>query len=156
MFYLGILACWCLEGKVRDWVFWTYASAMVLRLGWHWSLDICVALVTGIAIYIVGRRRHLGDWLNFSWLQYLGRISYSLYLIHYPVACIITAIGYELTGTSPMASALWLAVALAVSIVAAGLLYRAVESPSLELSRRVGALWSPNRARQRLLALPGR
>ena len=156
MFYLGILACWSLEGKVRGWVFWAYGSAVVLRLGWQWSLDISVALVTAVSIYVVGRRGHLGDWLNIGWLQYLGRISYSLYLIHYPVACVITALGYELTGTSAIAAAGWLVAALAISIVAADLLYRAVESPSLELSRRIGALWSPNRARQRLVALPGR
>ena len=86
MFYLGILACWCLEGKVANWVFWSYAATMGLRLGWHWSLDIRIALVTGVVIFVVGRRGHLGDWLNFGWLSILGRISYSLYLIHYPIA----------------------------------------------------------------------
>jgi peptidoglycan/LPS O-acetylase OafA/YrhL len=150
MFYLGILTCWCLEGRVRPWVFCGYASIMAVRLGWSWSLEICVALVTGVSIYVVGRLGRLGDWLNFPILQYLGRISYSLYLIHYPVACIVTAIGFELTGTAPIAAVVWLIAAFATSILAADLLHRAVEAPSLELSRRISALWSPRRERQRM------
>jgi peptidoglycan/LPS O-acetylase OafA/YrhL len=146
MFFLGMLVCWSLEGKIaRGWL-WAFAALMAASLAIHWTLDITVALVAGLSIYLVGRVGHLHDWLSARPLQYLGRISYSLYLIHYPTSCVITAIGYQATGDASGPAALWLMVSLTASLGAAHLLYLLVERPSLELSRRIGSAngsWKP-------------
>jgi peptidoglycan/LPS O-acetylase OafA/YrhL len=152
MFFLGMLACWALEAKISRLWFGLFAALMAASLAIHWSLDITVALVTGLSIYLVGRAGHLRDWLSWRPLQYLGRISYSLYLIHYPVSCLVTALGLELTGDAPLPAAAWLAVSLTASIGAAHVLYSLVERPSLELSRRISAPeWSWQALRQALL-----
>lgn len=148
MFFLGMLASWSLEGKIAHGWFWLFATVMVASLAVHWKLDIAVALLTGLSIYTVGRAGHLHNWLSWRPLQYLGRISYSLYLIHYPVSCLVTTLGYHLTGDAPLPAALWLTAALLTSIGAAQLLYVLVERPSLQLSRRIGSAdwsWQPLR-----------
>ncbi|HEY5313651.1 MAG TPA: acyltransferase [Pirellulales bacterium] len=148
MFFLGMLVCWSLEGKISRLWFGLFAALMAASLTVHWSLDITVALLTGLSVYLVGRAGHLHDWLGWRPLQYLGRISYSLYLIHYPTSCLVTALGRELTGDAPLPAAAWLAVSLVASIGAAHLLYVLVERPSLEFSRRIGApdwSWQPLR-----------
>lgn len=61
---------------------------------------------------------------------WLGRVSYSLFLIHIPI--LMTA-AHILSGTVPMAAVL--AITLAVALLAAELLYRSVELPSIKIGR---------------------
>lgn len=144
MFFLGMTAWWALDGRVPGWVFWAYAATIAGRLAWdvrggrNFSVDLSVALVAGIAIYLVGRAGKLATTLNFRPLQYLGRVSYSLYLIHFPVAHVVTTFGFWLTdeSPSPAVAAFWLVAALFVSLGAAHLLYVFVEAPSVRFASR--------------------
>jgi peptidoglycan/LPS O-acetylase OafA/YrhL len=136
MFFLGSLGWWTLGGRVPQPVFWYYVTLLVARLWLDWSLEIACATVAGVTIYLVGRRGRLADWLGARSLQYLGRISYSLYLIHYPISWIIVSFGFWLTGDNAIAAVLWLCLALGMSIAAADVLYRLVEGPSVRFARR--------------------
>lgn len=137
LFFLGMTAWWALDGRVPAWVFWGYTALVVTRLGYDWvvrqsfSVELEVAAAAGVAIYVLGRAGRLGSTFGAAWLQYLGRISYSLYLIHFPVSHVVTTSGYTLFGgaMSPAAAALWLVLALLASIAAAHVLYTIVEAP---------------------------
>jgi len=165
MFFLGCLAWWALDDKVPASVFWGYVLLVVIQLTLRGSevyedsrivgrsvglslayaarsaIELKVALLAGIAVYWLGRRGRLGTTLNYSVLQYLGKISYSLYLIHFPVSHIVTTLGYEhmsVTGTyTPQASLGWLLAALIVSLIAAHGMYHFVEAPSVRLAVRL-------------------
>ena len=115
-FFLGALAWWTLEGRTPQILFWGFVGAMLCRLGLNPTIDVGVALVTGLLIYGVIRSGRSQRWLNYRWLQRLGIISYSLYLIHWPVSWIITTLGYELTGDAPYAAVGWLLLSVAASI----------------------------------------
>lgn len=134
---LGTLAWWALENRLLRGVFWAYAVALVVGLAYHWRLEIAIALGAGVTIYVVGRLGHLGDWLTARWLQYLGRISYSLYLIHYAAGWAVVTVGHSFTGDDPGFAVGWLAAALVASIGAAHLLYVFVEAPSVRLAARL-------------------
>jgi peptidoglycan/LPS O-acetylase OafA/YrhL len=140
MFFLGCAAWWALDGRVSPRVFWGYVLLFIVRLAWLWSLDLTIALVAGVSIYLLGRMGRLTTALSWRPLQYLGRISYSLYLIHFSVAYVVTSLGYGyLTSPediSPVYATVWLCLALVASLGAAHLLYRAVESPSVRLAAR--------------------
>jgi peptidoglycan/LPS O-acetylase OafA/YrhL len=166
MFFLGMLAWWALSHRIPGWVFWGYVGAMLLRIAtadrmtpadaleygipapWNVfyscipTVDLAVALCTGIAIYVTGRAGRLGVWLNVPPLQYLGRISYSLYLIHYPISHLITNWGYQLTGDAPIPAVCWLILSVAASIGGAQLLYMLIEAPSV----RWAASWKERNA----------
>jgi peptidoglycan/LPS O-acetylase OafA/YrhL len=140
MFFLGALGCWALTGRIPRGVFWCYVALLLLRLRMDWSLEIAAATLTGVTLYLVGRLGRLADWLSSPPLQYLGKISYSLYLIHYPISWIVVTLGFWLTGDNSAAAIAWLCVALAASIGAAHLLHRYCEAPSIRLARRLKPL----------------
>jgi peptidoglycan/LPS O-acetylase OafA/YrhL len=137
MFFLGSLVWWTLERRLPPWLLAGYLAVIVCRLAVVWGIEIAVALWAGMTIYVVGRLGHLTDWLAWRPLQYLGRISYSLYLIHYPVSHVVVWTGHRLTGERPWAACGWTALALVLSIVAAHGLHVLVEAPTARLAARL-------------------
>jgi peptidoglycan/LPS O-acetylase OafA/YrhL len=143
----GAMAWWALERRIPRAIFWGFAAAMAAGVVYRWnlgmdykkSLDVAVALSTGTVIYLVGRRGHLGDWLTWRPLQYLGRISYSLYLTHYLTSWIIVSLGYYWTRDNAWAAVFWMTASVFVSIGVADLFCRCVETPSLRLVKRLKA-----------------
>jgi peptidoglycan/LPS O-acetylase OafA/YrhL len=147
MFFLGSAAWWALDGRIPQSVFWIYAAAFAGRILWQvqsegWSDNLTVglsaALAAGLSIYVAGRLGRLGTWLNFGLLQYLGRISYSLYLIHFPMSHVVTTLGTQVSGKtpSPAVATLWLVLALAASLAAAHVMYVFIEAPSVRFASR--------------------
>lgn len=137
MFFLGTLAWWVLDGKMSSGWFWLFVAAVLLRLWLNYNLRGVVAVATAVAILLVGRSDRLGSWLDYRIVQYLGRVSYSLYLIHYLVNHLVVAFGFKLTGLGKGPEAAWLVISLAVSLCAAHVLYVLVERPSLKLAALV-------------------
>lgn len=145
LFFLGVLAWWTLAGQTPAVVFWIYTGLILQRLiatggfsSFDQSLELKAALLTGVSIYLTGRANRLTCTLDWWWLQSLGRISYSLYLIHFPVSHVVTTCAERFLGSPPApgVAALVLAVALAASIGAAQVLYVCVEAPSVRLAAR--------------------
>ena len=134
---LGILGFRALQGTLPRWAFWMLLAAFGLRLAWEPSLELAIGAACGLMIYLAGRAGGLSTWLSHPVLQYLGRISYSLFLIHYPVIHVVLLLGYRLTGDRPMAAVLWEAIAIAASLLAAQLFYALVEAPSNRLASRL-------------------
>ena len=139
LFYLGMVTWWALDGRIPLGWYWTTVGVFVARLLWQWKPEVMIGLTASLAIFTAGRTGHLHDWLNYRWLQYLGKISYSLYLVHYAVAHVVTHVGWALLGGSPSPplAAAFLAVAMASSIVAAHFLYVWVEAPSAQWAARL-------------------
>ena len=99
-------------------------------------LTLGAALCMGWVIAVVG----LTTALTIAFLEvsarplvFLGNISYSLYLTHAPIGSRVVNLWARATTAVPLRF-LGLAVALAVSILAAWLLYRLVERPAREWS----------------------
>ena len=159
---LGAMAYWALERRIPRLAFWAYAAAIAVGVAMRWhdaisiwqvavheapdaalkygkALELTVALTAGIAIYLVGRRGHLGDWLAWRPLQRLGRISYSLYLTHYLTSWVIVSLGCYWTRNNAWAAVFWMTASVFVSVGVADLFYRCVEAPSLRLVKRLKA-----------------
>jgi peptidoglycan/LPS O-acetylase OafA/YrhL len=91
---------------------------------------------TALLIIVVARAGQIGC-LNWRWLQFLGMISYSLYLIHNPITGATFRVGYMLTGRTPATELLWWLGSIAASIVVAYALYMLVERPAMRLSKAI-------------------
>jgi peptidoglycan/LPS O-acetylase OafA/YrhL len=76
--------------------------------------------------------RPVSTFASRRWLQWLGGISFSLYLVHEPI--VVTA-ARLLPGRSPF---LILLLVLPVSLLLAAIFHRLVEVPSLQISRWLG------------------
>jgi peptidoglycan/LPS O-acetylase OafA/YrhL len=115
--------------------------AMPLYFGYG---DPLAMLVEGIAAFFLigalasehGRVRLLRS----PWAIWLGNISYSLYLIHFPVAILVAKILSRVfsDGTSATtATAVLMTSGLAISFSLAFLIYRFIEIPSIAFGKRV-------------------
>jgi peptidoglycan/LPS O-acetylase OafA/YrhL len=143
LFQFGTLACWALTGAKRPVYFWAYAGLLLVTEWRSFHIESLIGGMTGLGIYLVGITHRLETWLSSAPLQFFGRISYSLYLVH---AVGGTPFTYYLarqwaTPAAPAGVALGLFLAaFVVSTICAYLLYRLVERPSVDLSRRVKSI----------------
>lgn len=69
--------------------------------------------------------------------QFLGAISYSLYLTHNPISGTAFRLAYKITGQTILWEIVWSFVVLALCIFAAWVFYRIFEVPSLRFSRKI-------------------
>ena len=136
---LGMLTFWigCADrsdkpGSSAEWraglLFLVFLGASALALDWR--SRIAIALMTALAI---AGAQHL-HWLRScacpGWarpLAQLGRMSYSLFLIHFPVILLVSALVGQWAPAVPWIDAAGMVAALALSLAAASLLYRRIE-----------------------------
>lgn len=137
VFFLGIMVCWVLGQKIQPVWFWFYIYIVTASLFLHWDIRAFVSLVTGLSIYMVAKWGQLHSWLSRGWQQYLGKISYSLYLLHIPIGMSLINLGYRVSGNHPGFSLVWFLLAFVISIVAAHLSYKLVEKPSINFSKTI-------------------
>ncbi|MDP9965303.1 peptidoglycan/LPS O-acetylase OafA/YrhL [Variovorax paradoxus] len=130
---LGMLAFWIGRATRAS----TWRSAIVLlaltgagALAVDWRSRIATALVSALLIAVAQRRGwlSLGRWPDAAMpLQRLGRMSYSLFLIHFPVLLATNAAAAQLGPHPAWIDALGLAATFGLSVAAAQLLHRSVE-----------------------------
>ena len=131
---LGMLAFWL--GRIERTERWVAALVLLAALGvvallWDWRIRIAIALGMALLLAVLQRRGWLSApplWLAAEPLLWLGRISYSLFLIHFPVILLVNAVVVQLGVHAPWIDLLGMVAAVALAIGAAALLYRWVES----------------------------
>ncbi len=131
---IGMLVFWI--GRATRASTWQGAVALLVLTGAaalaiDWRSRIALALASALLIAIAQRR----GWLELAGrpgfampLQRLGRISYSLFLIHFPVLLATNAMMARMAPHPGWIDALGLATTFALSVAAAHLLYRKVEA----------------------------
>jgi peptidoglycan/LPS O-acetylase OafA/YrhL len=136
-FLLGANAYWV--WRYPQWLPAFVLFAMLILVFSFWRSDAfsVVCALTACLLWAAAVTGQISQALNWRWLQFLGLVSYSLYLIHNPITGATFRIGYMLTGRSVWSEALWLVLALVACIAAATIMWRLVESPSMQLARMV-------------------
>lgn len=144
-FALGMCAAWYVRNAVGD-------RFVIVTFG------MCGAVLVGRAL--TGQMdQWAGEWFSFGTVLllcllartgritrnpgriplYLGRVSYSLYLVHLPVLTLTMGATFQLLGSAPWALFVALIVGATTSFAAAELLRRLVEQPSIDWAGRVGS-----------------
>lgn len=137
-FVAGALVCWAWRER---------GVARTLAWGYAWGLGAVAALtqdgfaatsfVTCAALLIACEAGGMGRWLDLRPLQFLGLISYSLYLLHNHTLGAVFFAARGLGGGGLVMQTLGAAVALAVTALVAYLAYRYIEKPCIAWSRRI-------------------
>ncbi|MEJ8851926.1 acyltransferase [Variovorax rhizosphaerae] len=130
---LGMLGFWI--GRATRGLAWRSAVALLGTVGLaalalEWRSRIAVALVTALVIVVADRRGWLAPkhWPAAAMpLLRLGRISYSLFLIHFSVILAVNAVVSRWAPRTAWGDALGLLGAVALSLGAATVLYARVE-----------------------------
>jgi peptidoglycan/LPS O-acetylase OafA/YrhL len=133
-FAVGVLICWALSHRMPRPVVDVVLAAMVAATIWRHSPQLIAGCATALAIYGVGLLGRLSTWFSARPLQWLGAISYSLYLVHLPILSVVMRGGYKLTHDNRVAALGWMFLAAALSLIAAYFFHRFIERPSMNLA----------------------
>lgn len=154
VFFLGAVTYWVVSGWLRPRYLLLYLILVTgFAIAFNPNTGSFVALVTAAFIYLVGIRGRLGDILGGRVLQYLGRISYSLYLFHAIIGWSTVSLCERYLGHSlgVFAGTFSFLAGVAASVIAAHIAYILIEKPSIELSKLLKSSWPSLRQAQKLV-----
>jgi len=135
-FFLGVAMYAALTRGIRTVVVAAPLTALGTLFLWRHDIHGTATVLSAVAIYAAGTAGRLSTLLACRPLLYLGKISYSLYLLHMVLGMnLISLLAQTPVGHVASGWLLW-TLAVGVSIGGADLLYRLVEAPSNRLSRR--------------------
>jgi peptidoglycan/LPS O-acetylase OafA/YrhL len=135
-----------------------YTFRFTLPVYFDWELPASIPwMVTAIGaafmLMVVIASERARTFLSFSWLRFIGKVSYSIYLIHFLVLIILTPRMLQLLDAPRAALPIfwWLGLAFTVlaTIGLAALSHRWVEMPSMNLGKSLPArfdAWKAHRA----------
>jgi len=143
-FFLGVMVLAVIQRKLGLRVFvlaWTICLASTLVAapsGYRLESSLCSLIVSALILW-VGYTGRMASLLRDNVSQFLGRISYSLYLVHLIIGWRFAALMKRLAGNelSVITGISVFVGSVAVSVFAAWLMYRMLEAPSLRLARKV-------------------
>ncbi len=136
-FLVGALAYWAWSKRVH--IGWLYLYLFVIVLGGSLNSDSFVVAVgmTALTIFAVAKANRLETVMNWRWLQFLGLISYSLYLTHASVISAVTFVMGKILGEATVfTSCISVVAILGASIILATLMWWLFERPSIVWSRK--------------------
>ena len=123
---LGMMTRWA-SGRRHPWLWLACLAAVgLLALMIEFRLRIAVALVTAGVLGVVMLRGSWA-WLGHAVLAWLGRISYSVFLIHFPICLLYNAAWSQWFPTDPWMNALGMVLALLSSVACGHLFWVMVE-----------------------------
>jgi peptidoglycan/LPS O-acetylase OafA/YrhL len=139
-FFLGVVTYWWVSGRIPQWV---AAVAFVLfstvGVSQGHSLELIVTLSSAALCAMCVLHPRVNEYANRPSALALGRISYSLYLVHGSIGYRTVSLGQHFWGaslTSITGPLLWIASLLA-ALLSSALFYWVIERPALALSRRI-------------------
>ena len=146
-FFTGVMAYYGLKSTRWERLFWLYVLMTAAALTWRcwradWALEMStvrmlVALGVGILLFCGGKVGFARTWPKSAVLGYLGRTSYSLFLVHFPMLVLVLTLWKWLEWTSSLATVTGLCGTYVLSLLASNLFYRFVEVPA---AKRIDAL----------------
>jgi peptidoglycan/LPS O-acetylase OafA/YrhL len=138
-FFLGAAVCWTtIDRMAKHWLY-LYFGLIALCLAFHFDEQMLMSLMIALVIYGIGQLDYLKTWSGSRLFQYLGKISFSLYLMHWLVGSnCINFLAKRVGELTMVKFSLIYLVSIGLSIFIAHLFYRWVEQPSLKWSQRFG------------------
>jgi peptidoglycan/LPS O-acetylase OafA/YrhL len=135
---LGVFAYWAWQRQLGRRGFYSYLGLVVVAtlLGRQFFPGVCG--LTAVSLLEVARSGRLGSMLNWRWLQALGLVSYTVYLVHEPLLKVLFSLEHAWWGQTIAVDMLGLMVNIPLCYGVAVLLHYGVEKPSVRWSRGVG------------------
>ena len=128
---LGILSYW-VSNKKRPLLWFAILSALgVIALLVDFRARVVVAIVVMLLLGLTRRYGILSDHLIPNFLIYLGRASYAIFLIHFPLCLIVNAVFSHFFPDQAQINLCGLFLALGISIFGGILFYRWTDGRSL-------------------------
>jgi peptidoglycan/LPS O-acetylase OafA/YrhL len=150
---LGVLTYWAStrERGADEWLT-LIATAVVVALLVDFRSRIAVALIIALALGITRRTGALEAWPKNSALGYLGEISYSVFLVNFPVALVVNALFAHFAPDNMLVNALGMLLAWLACLLAGAAFHRYIECRTRQVQHLLGrtGAWLLHPLRQRL------
>ena len=134
---LGAAAWWAVQRERPALWLGVVGTVGIVALLIDFRLRIALALTTALCLGAASRSGLLERWPDNALLGWLGKISFSVFLVHFPICLLANGLYVKFGLASASTAAIGMLLAWATSIGVAALFYRFVESPAA--SRRIAA-----------------
>lgn len=135
-FFIGVLVHRARHGGAASCEFWLFQALLVVAMLFEWRWRLGMGLLVGLLLFAGDRMGFAARWPRSRPLAWLGKISYSLFLIHFPVLLLVSAVWARLGWNAPELALAGLLAAFALSIVGAAAFHRWIEAPAARLARK--------------------
>ncbi len=125
---MGTLAYWASNPDRSPVALITLGGIGMAALVIDFRLRIAVALTTALILAISRRGGWLEQWPGGRIAAYFGKISYSVFLVHFPVCLVVNALVFHFAPGEPVLNALGMLLAWLASNVAGAVFHRYVEA----------------------------
>ena len=136
-FLAGVLVWWMVSeelprvpGLLAILTLWAVAVTRV-------DAQLAASAAAATALLAAAPSRNLFRWLHFRPVQFLGRISYCIYLVHVPIAGLLLGALARLQPRHEFLSYLFFAAGFLFTVAAAYFMHRLIEVPALRWSKRI-------------------
>lgn len=134
---LGILAYWTANRTLSPLWLTVLFTLAVVAIVIDFRPRVLVALTVALVLATTHGIRAFSHAQPVRWLSFLGRISYSVFLVHFPVCMLINAAVFRSFQTDAAANLIGLFIAWVTSIGAGWLFYETVERRAVARLMRV-------------------
>jgi peptidoglycan/LPS O-acetylase OafA/YrhL len=138
-FLLGVFAYWSWQKRIPAAAFYAYSALFIVSSIVHQDPFSAACGLSALLLHEAGRFNQLGVWLKAAPFQFLGKISYSLYLNHVMVVGALFKVGYGKLGMTLTSDLLLLGASIVGSIGLAWVTWWIAERPSIQWSQRLKA-----------------
>jgi len=135
-YFLGAMVYYGLKSPRGAKWFGLYVTLMAAALLYDWRWRLATALITGIVLFLGGKLGIMERWPASRLVGYLGRTSYGLFLIHFPVLIVVSTVWVRMDWATQGMAIAGLIVAYVASLAVAHVFHRAIELPAARLSRK--------------------
>jgi peptidoglycan/LPS O-acetylase OafA/YrhL len=142
-YMLGMLAAWTRDGTVPKGVFWGYLAAIALSLHADFRSRLVLAAVTAALLVLAQGQDWLARFSSLRPFKRLGLVTYSLFLVHFPICLVINAWWSYQVPPNPWLALLGMAIAWGLSMAGAFLFYHVVETRLARLRLPGTGTWKP-------------
>ena len=134
---LGAVAWWasCQEKARGRFVVMVALCAVALAIDFR--SRIALALATACLLVLTQRARHMPEWMSSQPIKFLSRVSYSVFLVHFPICLVVNAIFNTFMPDDAWVQAGGMVLAWVASVGFGALFYRWIEMPAQVWASRV-------------------
>jgi peptidoglycan/LPS O-acetylase OafA/YrhL len=137
-FVSGCFIYWLRSGLLHPAIFAGYTVILGVGTIYHHRDIYLTCFIAHMLVFVADRRPPaMSRWLSDRFSQFLGHISYSLYLTHSPILGSTFYFGSKIFGDSAAAELALIPVEVAVAILVGYIAYRLVERPAIAWSQRL-------------------
>ena len=124
---LGVLVAYIAKEKSSYFLLFLLSDMVALSLYLNFRMRILISLITAIALCITYQQQWINSRIWKNPIASLGKMSYSIFLVHFPISLLFSALFSNLYPHNPEMNLLGMGLSAISSLIFAAVFYRFIE-----------------------------